>query len=62
VGGIKGNTYHVRVSSLTVFGDLFNATKRSEFKIGDHIRVAGVFVGTSVNATAIDYAERPPRR
>ncbi|HZZ50659.1 MAG TPA: hypothetical protein VFE65_27535 [Pseudonocardia sp.] len=62
VSGIKGNEYSVRVSSLTVFGDLFNAAKRSDFKIGDYIRVAGVFVGTTVNATAIDYSDRPPRR
>jgi hypothetical protein len=62
VSGIKGNTYSVRVSSLTVFGDLFNAARRNEFRVGDHVRVAGVFVGTTVNATAIDYADRPPRR
>jgi hypothetical protein len=62
VHGIKGNIYTVRVSSLTVFGDLFNGAKRTEFKVGEHVRVAGVFVGTAVNATAVDHWARPPRR
>jgi hypothetical protein len=61
VHGIKGNIYTVRVSSLTVFGDLFHAAKRNEFTVGDQVRVAGVFVGTTVNATAIDWV-RPSRR
>ncbi|HEY1968459.1 MAG TPA: hypothetical protein VGH89_10965 [Pseudonocardia sp.] len=58
VRGIRGNTYTVRITELTLFGPLFRPGTRDQFKVGARVRVAGVFAGTTITATAVDFSKR----
>jgi hypothetical protein len=57
VHGIRGNTYTVTITSMTSFGTLFHPLRRQQFGIGDWIRVACNFSGTSVTATAMKFTK-----
>lgn len=56
VNGIHGNQYTVRITSMTLFGTLFHPVDAGDFKPGEMVRVAGVFSGPTVTATAISHA------
>jgi hypothetical protein len=58
VRGIRGNVYTVTVTHRTDFGTLFHQRTRDEFKVGDNVRIAGIFSGTAVTANAIDFSKR----
>jgi hypothetical protein len=58
VRGIRGNTYTVRLTELTLFGPLFRPGTRDQFKVGANVRVAGVFSGTTITATAVQFSKR----
>ncbi|HEY1969666.1 MAG TPA: hypothetical protein VGH89_17060, partial [Pseudonocardia sp.] len=55
VNGIHGNVYTVRITSMTLFGTLFHPVDARDFKAGQLVRVAGVFSGPTVTATAISH-------
>ena len=55
ISGIHGNTYTAHVTSATMYGDIFKPQHRSDFKIGDDVRIAGEFVGSAVAATAVEH-------
>jgi hypothetical protein len=59
VRGIHGNVYTVTVTPRTDFGTLFHLRTRDQFKVGDSVRIAGIFSGTAVTANAIDFSKRP---
>jgi hypothetical protein len=59
IKGIRGNTYAVRLTAKTDYGSLFHRANRAQFKIGDNVRVAGIFVGTAVTANAVDFSKPP---
>jgi hypothetical protein len=56
IDGIHGNVYTAQVSNVTLYGDMFTPQHRSDFRIGDDVRVAGEFVGTAISATAVEHA------
>jgi hypothetical protein len=54
--GVRGNTYQVILNRRTDYGSLFHRAQRSQFKIGDYVRIAGIFAGTSVTANTVEFA------
>ena len=57
----------VTITRRTDFGTLFNLRARDQFKVGNFVRIAGVFVGAAGTANAVDFtkpepAEPPPAR
>lgn len=59
VQGIRGNVYAVRVTPRTDYGTLFKPGNRGQFVVGDTVRIAGVFAGTTVTANAVEHMNPP---
>lgn len=55
INSIHGHIYTAHLTSATMYGDIFKPQHRSDFKIGDDVRVAGEFVGTAIAATAVEH-------
>jgi hypothetical protein len=58
VKGIRGATYTVTVTDLTLFGTMFHPITRDQFKVADNVRIAGNISGTAITATAVDFRRR----
>jgi hypothetical protein len=56
--GIRGNTYTVSLTPLTMYGSMFHSKSRDQFKPGDNVRIAGDIWGTRITATAVDFSKR----
>lgn len=59
VRGIRGATYTVTVTDLTLFGTMFHPITRDQFKVADNVRIAGDISGTAITATAVDFRRQP---
>lgn len=53
VQGDNGTTYTVTVNDQTRYGSKKTPATKDEFKIGNHVRIAGPISGTTVTATDI---------
>ena len=52
--------YIVTITRRTEFGTLFDLRARDQFKVGNFVRIAGIFVGAAGTANAVDFTKPEP--
>jgi hypothetical protein len=60
INGIRGNTYTVTTTPLTLYGRPRHGNTGRQFTVGDNVRIAGDIAGTAITATAITMAKHEP--